>query len=258
MWTVAWAIYIACKWITWWPLRSTASFGRGVGYLLANPGMDAAAFLTGDAPPRPTKQQWGGAIANTLTGAAFISLLPRVLITHSPMLAGWAAMIGIALTLHFGLLDLIALAWRRAGVNAEPLMHQPTRATSLADFRGRRWNMGFRTLAHDFLFAPLARRGFSTMIATAAVFAVSGIVHDAVISLPARGGYGLPTLYFILQLAGLLIERTAPMRSIIRRRRWVGRAYAYLFTLAPAPLLFHGPFVHRVILPFIHAIGGLS
>jgi alginate O-acetyltransferase complex protein AlgI len=75
---------------------------------------------------------------------------------------------------------------------------------------------------------------------------------------PARGGYGLPTLYFLIQLAGLLLERTAPLRALVRRNRAMGRVYAYAFTLFPAPLLFHGPFVHHVILPFINAIGGLS
>jgi alginate O-acetyltransferase complex protein AlgI len=136
-------------------------------------------------------------------------------------------------------------------------MRRPTRATSLADFWGRRWNMGFRTLAHDLVFAPLVRRGFSTTTATAAVFALSGIVHDVVISLPARGGYGLPTLYFLIQLAGLLLERSPLLRPIVRHRA-IGRLYAIAFTLAPVPLLFHGPFVRNVIVPFLYAIGGLS
>jgi alginate O-acetyltransferase complex protein AlgI len=261
MWTIAWSIYFACKWATLWPARarvSRASPARSIAYLLANPGMDADAFLHGDAPPRPAIREWLAAMGKTLAGAAFLWIIPRLLIGRSPMLAGWAAMIGIALTLHFGLLHAVVLAWRRAGVAADPLMRRPTRATSLANFWGRRWNMGFRALAHDLVFAPLVAQGWSAAAATAIVFAISGVVHDAVISIPARGGYGLPTLYFLLQLAGLLIERTAPLRRLTRRHRWLGRAYAIIFTLAPAPLLFHGPFVANVILPFLYAIGGRS
>jgi len=111
------------------------------------------------------------------------------------------------------------------------------------------------TAAH---ISPADNALYGRAYATAAVFAVSGVVHDAVISVPARGGYGLPTLYFLLQLAGLLIERTAPLRRLTRRHPWLGRAYAIAFTLAPAPLLFHGPFVRNVIPPFLYAIGGLS
>ena len=186
MWVLAWAIYFGCKWVTWWPLRRTATLRRSIGYLLADPGMNVEAILAGGRAPQPRAAEWGGAVVKTLAGAAFIWIVPRMLISRSPMLAGWAAMIGIALALHFGLLHLIALAWRCAGVDAEPLMNRPTCATSLADFWGRRWNMGFHTLAVDLIFAPLARRGLSPTIATAAVFAVSGLVHDAVISLPVR------------------------------------------------------------------------
>jgi alginate O-acetyltransferase complex protein AlgI len=258
MWTLAWAIYFACKWLTWWPVRTGAAWTRSVGYLLANPGMDAASFLRGPVPARPTAGEWLAAIGKIFGGAALIWIVPRLLMPNSPMLAGWAAMIGMALTLHFGLLHAIVLAWRRAGVAAEPLMRRPTRASSLADFWGRRWNMGFRALAHDWIFAPLVARGFSATAATIAVFAISGVVHDAVVSLPARGGYGLPTLYFLLQLAGLLLERTPLLRRVVRNRRRLGRLYAITFTLLPAPLLFHGPFVRNVIVPFLHAIGGLS
>ena len=61
-----------------------------------------------------------------------------------------------------------------------------------------------------------------------------------------------------LQLAGLLVERTRAMRSLIRRRTFLSRIYAYAFTLLPAPLLFPSPFIHNVILPFLKSIGGLS
>ena len=117
---------------------------------------------------------------------------------------------------------------------------------------------GFRTLAHDFVFGPLAPligpRG-----AAAVTFLASGVVHDLVISLPARASYGLPTLYFLLQFAGLSLERTPRFRRLIARRPFIGRGWTVLVTAAPMPLLlFHGPFIRNVAVPFLKTIGGLS
>ncbi len=255
MWAVALSVFLACKWMIWWPVRRTGSTARNLAYFLAWPGMDAESFLTGPAPARPTGRQWLAAIGKTATGAALVWLVARALNPHAPFAAAWTGMIGLALFLHFGLMQLAALAWRRAGVAAEPLMRQPTRSVSLADFWSRRWNTGFRFLAHDLLFMPLLRP-LGVAAATAVVFLVSGIIHDAVISIPARGGYGLPTLYFLIQLGGLLLERTPALRPWIRRATF-GRLYAIAFVVLPLPLLFHAAFVHNVIVPFLHAIGGL-
>jgi alginate O-acetyltransferase complex protein AlgI len=84
------------------------------------------------------------------------------------------------------------------------------------------------------------------------------VVHDLVVSVPARGGYGLPTLYFLIQFIGLLIERTTVLRQTFARHDFLGRAFAIVFIVAPLPLLFHEPFVRNVILPFLNTIGGLS
>jgi len=257
MWAVAVALYLGCKWVTFWPHRVDGSVERRLGYLLAYGGMDAAPFFDGAAtPPVPRASEWLATAAKLAAGAALLWLVPREIIGRSALLAGWAGMIGLALLLHFGLFHGAALAWRSAGVAAEPLMRRPTRAASVAEFWGRRWNSGFHQLAHALVFAPLARFAGATG-ATAAVFLVSGLVHDLVISVPARGGYGGPTLYFLLQLAGLLIERSRRFRRVLRRPA-VGRLFAIIFVLAPLPLLFHGPFVRGVIVPFLHAIGGLS
>jgi alginate O-acetyltransferase complex protein AlgI len=261
MWLLAIAVFAACKWAAWWPHRfeARATPVRHAAFLFAYAGMDAESFyLPPPAPPPPTTTRaWLTTLTRIVGGAAMIWIVARLAFASNPILAGWTAMIGMVLLLHFGLLDLLALSWRARGVNAQPLMRHPTRAKSLADFWGRRWNTGFRTLAHDVVFEPL-RRTRGVTAATAAVFLASGAIHDLVISVPAGGGYGGPTLYFLIQLAGLLLERTLTLRRAFARHALLGRAFAIVILVAPLPLLFHESFVRNVILPLLTAIGGLS
>jgi alginate O-acetyltransferase complex protein AlgI len=161
-----------------------------------------------------------------------------------PWLAPWSALVGLASLLHFGLFHLAALAWQTAGVDARPLMQAPWRAVSPSEFWGRRWNLAFRELAHELVFRPMLRR-WGPARATLAAFLTSGLIHDLVISLPARAGYGLPTLYFLIQAAGVLAGRKG------------GRLFTILLVTLPAPLLFHPPFINRVIVPFLGAIRAL-
>ena len=58
--------------------------------------------------------------------------------------------------------------------------------------------------------------------------------------MPAGGGYGLPTLYFALQGAGVLLER---------KRGMSGRLWALGWVLGPSPLLFHPWFIEALIVP---------
>jgi alginate O-acetyltransferase complex protein AlgI len=76
-----------------------------------------------------------------------------------------------------------------------------------------------------------------------------------VISLPARGGYGLPTIYFLIQGVALLVERSHFGRRLGLRRGLMGMAFGATVVLAPVPLLFPAPFIERVILPTIAALG---
>ena len=259
MWLLAIAIFAACKWATWWPYRfhPTATPARHAAFLFAYAGMDAEAFYLGPPAPAPRRREWIVTVARALTGAAMIATAARLTFPAHPMLSAWLTMIGLVLLLHFGLLDLLALAWRGRGINAQPLMRRPTAAKSLADFWGRRWNTGFSALARDFLFEPL-RRTTSPIVATAAVFLASGVVHDLVISLPARGGYGGPTLYFLIQFAGLSLERTHTLRRALARHALLGRVFTIAVIVAPLPLLFHVTFIRNVILPFLTTFGGLS
>ena len=84
----------------------------------------------------------------------------------------------------------MAICWQRIGVDAVPLMREPLRSVSLAEFWGHRWSSAFHFLTNDLLFRPLLRRcGLAG--AALIVFLVSGLIHDLLISVPAHGGYGL-------------------------------------------------------------------
>src|SRR4029077_16004410 len=108
----------------------------------------------------------------------------------------------------------------------------PLRSASLGEFWGKRWNLGFRQLAHELFFHPLHRR-LGADAAGFLVFAVSGLIHDLVISLPARGGYGLPTLYFLLQGARMTIEHSRFGRRVGLGRGGRGWSFMIVFLAAP-------------------------
>jgi alginate O-acetyltransferase complex protein AlgI len=256
MWAIAFGTFFACKWLTW-ARQANSLRGRAAdaaAYFLAWPGMDPAAFLQRGAGEMPDLHKLPGAVARILSGIALVTLVvPRLRIGH-PTVAGAVGMAGLILVLHFGVFEVMSVLWRRRGVEAVPLMNARTRATSLADFWGKRWNTAFHELARRFVFMPLRRR-MGVTGATLATFLASGVVHDLVISVPARGGYGLPTIYFLIQGAGVLFERTRVARRLgLRPRAATARVFTAIVIVAPVPLLFPPPFLTRVILPFLEVI----
>ena len=257
MWLFAFAIFVGCKWLTWWTAPAgNASIGRHLGYLVLWPGLDAEAFLGTPGARTPTWSAWAFALGKFGAGLALIGLAAPIEPGDFDLARGWIGMIGIVFALHFGLFDLLSLAWQNAGVNAKPLMNWPIFATSVSDFWGQRWNTAFRDLTHRFLFRPLTAR-FGARIALLVGFLFSGIVHDLVISLPARGGYGGPTVFFLLQAGAIFIERSPLGKRLGLARGVRGWAFAILVLVGPMFLLFHPPFVRNVILPFLDAIAGV-
>ncbi len=254
------AIFYALKWLTWRRSKIAAerrSTWLTIGYLFGYAGMDAGRFFDSDAQPlKPTRGQWLAAAGKTALGAALVWGGARMALAWSPWVAGWIGMIGLVLLLHFGSFTItgIGVADGRRRCPTEP-GGRAIRAASLGDFWGRRWNLAFTQLAHDFL-SPLARAAVGSA-ALLLSFAASGVVHDLVISLPAGGGYGLPTLYFLLQAPGLLLEHAALGRRLGLNRGLRGRLFGIGVVLLPAPILFHPPFVHHVVLPMLAAMGAL-
>lgn len=214
------------------------------------PGMNTSEFFSapaaGTAPP--SRGEWTAAAAKTSFGIAVLVGPAPYAIGIQPLLGGWIAMLGIIFTMHFGAFHVIALAWRKAGRNVRPIMNAPILAQSLMDFWSHRWNLAFRDFARGFVLAPLTK-WFSAPAAAFGCFVFSGIVHDIVISIPAGGGYGLPTAYFLFQGVAAAFERSKLGARLGLRRGIRGRAFTLLCTAGPAFWLFHPAFVYNVINP---------
>jgi predicted DCC family thiol-disulfide oxidoreductase YuxK len=258
MWLMALSLYFGCKWLTWrrgMRRASEAGWFISFGYLFGWVGMDAKRFLSGRPAEFKLKwNDWFWPVANTLTGVALIWLAVRQVVGPWPIAAGWVGMVGVILCLHFGSFQLLALAWQRAGVNAVPLMREPWRAVSLTEFWGQRWNGAFHDLANSLMFRPLLRK-CGPIGATLVVFLVSGLIHDLIISVPARGGYGLPTAYFLIQGLAMVFERTTVARKIGLGHGWRGWLFMVICTACPAYWLFHPTFIRNIILPMFQALG---
>ncbi len=254
-------MYAGFKWFALWAelvRRNKAPSLRVLGFLFFSAGVDAGAFLDPHAkkPPRTSLRDWLAACGKVFAGAYLIYSVTRRVYISSPYFGAWIGMIGCVLVAHFGAFHLLALAWRRAGIPAQFVMLQPMSSTSLTELWGRRWNLPFRDMMHTLVFQPLSLHLGATA-GMLAVFFVSGLLHEMVISVPARGGYGLPTVYFLLQATGVMAERSRAGRRLGLRVGWRGWGFAFLVAALPAAMLFHPPFLHNVGAPFLAAIGAL-
>ena len=166
------------------------------------------------------------------------------------IVGGWLGMVGIVFCMHFGYSHITAVVLRARGRLVTPIMNRPVAASSVSEFWGKRWNLAFRDYAHVTLFMPLARKWGATMGAIAG-FVFSGVIHELAISLPARGGYGWPVLYFLIQGLGVLGERKFAKWGWWKANPIGSRIWAIAVVALPVPLLFHQPFVTKVIIPIV-------
>jgi alginate O-acetyltransferase complex protein AlgI len=95
------------------------------------------------------------------------------------------------------------------------------------------------------VFAPLARRWFGGY-SNAALFAISGLLHETAISAPVLAGFGGPTAYFLLHAAAVHAELR------LRLALWprpLARLWTWCWVLVPLPLLFHAAFRDALVAP---------
>jgi Membrane bound O-acyl transferase family len=260
MWLLAVAIFAGCKWQTWWEARATergaGNWKRSAAYLLLWPGMEAREFfaVAGEKRSIPTNA-WLSGVAKTLAGIVLTWAGARMLALGHPLAGGWAGMVGLVLVLHFGTFHLIALAWQSAGLRVKPIMQRPLASRSLSELWGKRWNLGFRKLTHTWVFQPLSKR-FGPVAGILGAFLASGLLHDFVISAPAGAGYGLPTVYFLVQGLGVIAERSETGKRVGLGRGVRGWLWTALIAAGPLYWLFHPWFVMRVMVPFLRAVVG--
>jgi len=259
MWFVGFTIFFGFKFLTLlnldktWRLKFTTS--KLAAYLFFWPGLDPRVFVN----PVTEKRQasgylWVNGLLQMLFGTVAIWAVPWGLPSNSPRgLRAWAGMIGFSLFVHFGMFDLLAAIWRIRGIPVEKLFSNPWRSVSLSDFWSNRWNRSFSQFSGSLVFRPLARR-WGIRWASLAVFIFSGFLHEMMISVPARGGYGGPLAYFILNGLGICIETRSDWRKLTRRWPVLGRVWAMALVLVPLPLLFHYPFQDQVVIPFLGAL----
>ena len=260
MWMLAIAIYMSCKCLTWGKsgVRNAPAW-KHAAYLLAWPGMDARSFLeerTVSGCSHSLCTELRAATATLTLGVVFLFGGARMVSSADPYIAGWVGMIGAVMILHFGIFHLLSCWWRYLGVPARPLMDRPLASTSLTEFWGRRWNTAFRDLTYQFLFRP-CQSWYGPRWGIVVGFLFSGAVHDLVISVPAQGGYGRPTMFFAIQGAAMIAERSNAGRRIGLGGGSRGRLFAMIALLAPVGLLFHRPFVVGIIVPFMRVLGAI-
>lgn len=250
MWWIAFALFFACKCLTLLEIQSGFPLKDCLAYFLLWPGMDAQAFFNRTKPDRAGRALGRAAFRNMLAGGLLLVAAGALLEKGQVGLAALAGMAGPIFLLHFGLFHLLTLLCRRAGRPVESLMDNPAAARSLAEFWGRRWNRGFNHLIRVYVFNPLTGV-LKPAHALLFSFLVSGWIHELVITLPAGGGYGGPTLYFLAQGLGVMLEKHA----FLRHRPKTRRVWTLLWVTLLFPLLFPPVFVRNIIFPMLHAWG---
>ena len=229
---------------------STRRRPQGAGllaFVFAWPGVVPDCFCARRTPPIIDAGRFLAAWARMAFGAVCVILLA----VFAPRIPGeilaFAGIAALLLMVHLGIGDVLPWLLRWAGFGVPLLFDRPWAAQSLGEFWGRRWNLAFVEMNRRLFLRPLHRhlgKGASRL----ALFALSGVLHEAALSFPAGGGWGLPLGYFLLQGALVAIEE---------RYRIVNRAWTWFWLIAPAPWLFHEPFRRNLVVPFyrwLHAL----
>ncbi len=170
---------------------------------------------------------------------------------HSDILIGALLLVGLSLSLHFGILNISAGFWRFFGVDARMIFKQPMLSTSLTEFWGKRWNVAFSEMTALAIYKP-AKPLIGIQAATIVAFLFSGVLHEIAISVSVMAGFGLPMMYFFIHGALLVAESNSRGLHRALQYKTFGRAWVWFWLIVPIPLLFHSYFMNGIIYPIIN------
>jgi len=175
---------------------------------------------------------WG--LGGCLFGGVAVAVMARFQVSSVVLL-----FIGMSLGFHYGCLRLLTAFWRLQGRPVRPLFRNPFVMRGFTDFWAKRWNLAYSQMMVRAVKRPLlpylGKRG-----ALFAVFLISGLLHELAITVPVQAGYGLPSLFFLIQ--GVLTvseKRSGPLQAVL----------CGVSLVVMLPLLFSGAFVEAVIFP---------
>lgn len=215
-----------------WAVGRRLAPGRYLVFAVCWFGMDPGSFQT-----RRSGLTWKRDV-----GLGLVLASAGGLATWSVASMGWrhilVMFVPLSLWFHFGMLRVLKGGLRAAGFPVRTLFPNVLETRGIADFWGRRWNTGYSQMMQRLVGKPVAG-GLGEGAGLAAVFLVSGLLHELAITVPCGAGYGLPTLYFALHGGLTLLER--------RLGRPFGRIPALLLVMAPLGLLFPAAFQTEVI-----------
>jgi len=128
------------------------------------------------------------------------------------------------------------LLWLPGGRLLPSLHQNPWLARGVAEFWGRRWNLWMSDWFRSVIFQPLRHR---PVLAVWLIFCLSGLLHECVLNLTlwlvtGRELFGTMMLYYLLQGAGVLLER-----RFLKRRPLANRFFTWIIVFVPVPLTFH-------------------
>ncbi|MFC5049768.1 wax synthase family protein [Rubritalea spongiae] len=172
-------------------------------------------------------------------GCLFVGVLSVALLAYFDCTQLQLLFVTMSVGFHYGALRLLVAFWKQQGYGVRALFRNPLEMRGFADFWSRRWNLAYSQMMARAVLRPLravcGRRG-----AQFGVFAISGVLHELAITVPVQAGYGMPTLFFLLQGVATSLEKQGGL--------WMA-VLCGVSLVVGLPLLFPETFVEEVILP---------
>ena len=179
---------------------------RWWAFTLAWLGMQPEPWLESDQP-RGTLQSrglWRSGLGLVGIGLGLVVVCGLQPLALPPLVWAAGVWVGVVIATFFGLTRLLVAWWRSRGIGVDVLFDRPVYARHLADWWGRRWNRPVHHVLQMVIWQPLAAWPLSLRLG--AVFGASGLLHELLLSYPANGGWGLPSVYFGCKLLACVLS----------------------------------------------------